>query len=86
MNYGQHYGSLIKIKVENMREQHTALLDEPTMVPEQTNQPIEKQQYGIVTVAMGSGIKTLFESIGATESYRRWTNDESEYGGYCEGD
>ncbi len=38
MNYGQKYGSLIKIKVENMREQHTALLDEPTMVPEQPAQ------------------------------------------------
>ena len=32
MNYGQRYGSLIKIKVENMREQHTALLDEPAMM------------------------------------------------------
>ncbi|MGQ0421911.1 hypothetical protein ACT4US_26900, partial [Bacillus sp. HC-Mk] len=52
---------------ENMREQHTALLDEPTMVPEQPAQSKEKQPYGIVTVAMGSGIKTLFESIGATK-------------------
>ncbi|MFH7831623.1 DAK2 domain-containing protein [Bacillus luti] len=67
MNYGQRYGSLIKIKVENMREQHTALLDEPTMMPEQPSQSKEKQPYGIVTVAMGSGIKTLFESIGATK-------------------
>ena len=67
MNYGQRYGSLIKIKVENMREQHTALLDEPAMMPEPTSQPKEKQPYGIVTVAMGSGIKTLFESIGATK-------------------
>lgn len=67
MNYGQRYGSLIKIKVENMREQHTALLDEPAMMPEPTSQSKEKQPYGIVTVAMGSGIKTLFESIGATK-------------------
>ena len=67
MNYGQRYGSLIKIKAENMREQHTALLDEPAMMPEPTSQSKEKQPYGIVTVAMGSGIKTLFESIGATK-------------------
>lgn len=52
MNYGQRYGSLIKIKVENMREQHTALLDEPAMMPEPTSQSKEKQPYGIVTVAM----------------------------------
>ena len=57
MNYGQKYGSLIKIKVENMREQHTALLDEPTMVPEQPAQSKEKQPYGIVTVAMGLVLK-----------------------------
>ncbi|WP_369902986.1 DAK2 domain-containing protein [Bacillus manliponensis] len=66
MNYGQRYGSLINIKVENMREQHTALLDEPT-VHVDPQKPVEKQPYGIVTVAMGSGIKELFESIGATK-------------------
>ncbi|MFD0771052.1 DAK2 domain-containing protein [Bacillus sp. CGMCC 1.60114] len=66
MNYGQRYGSLINIKVENMREQHTALLDEPAVMHEEVKQPVEKQPYGIVTVAMGSGIKELFESIGAT--------------------
>ncbi|CAM4025098.1 hypothetical protein BAMA_08635 [Bacillus manliponensis] len=66
MNYGQRYGSLINIKVENMREQHTALLDEPTVRVE-PQKPVEKQSYGIVTVAMGSGIKELFESIGATK-------------------
>ncbi|PEZ05389.1 hypothetical protein CN326_14190 [Bacillus sp. AFS018417] len=66
MNYGQRYGSLINIKVENMREQHTALLDEPAMMQEEAKQPAEKQTYGVVTVAMGSGIKELFESIGAT--------------------
>ena len=63
--HAEHPGDAIK--VENMREQHTALLDEPTMVPEQPAQSKEKQPYGIVTVAMGSGIKTLFESIGATK-------------------
>lgn len=67
MNYGQRYGSLIKIKVENMREQHTALLDGPTPMHEEVKEQKEKQPYGIVTVAMGSGIKNLFESIGATE-------------------
>lgn len=66
MNYGQRYGSLINIKVENMREQHTALLDEPAVYTE-VQKSTEKQPYGIVTVAMGSGIKELFESIGATK-------------------
>ena len=63
MNYGQRYGSLIKIKVENMREQHTALLDEPAMMPEPTSQSKEKQPYGIVTVAMGSALKLYLKAL-----------------------
>lgn len=68
MNYGQRYGSLINIKVENMREQHAALLDvEEPVTHVEAKKSTEKQPYGIVTVAMGSGIKELFESIGATQ-------------------
>ena len=46
-----------------MREQHTALLDEPTMVPEQPAQSKEKQPYGIVTVAMGSVLKLYLRAL-----------------------
>ncbi len=67
MNYGQRYGSLINIKIENMREQHSNLLfEDEEYVQAATPSEKEKQEYGIVTVAMGSGIKKLFESIGAT--------------------
>lgn len=67
-NLGQRFGSFLKIKAENMREQHTSLLHDEDSVSQnkETVQKAEKQEYGIVTVAMGSGIKTLFESIGAT--------------------
>ncbi|WP_416826887.1 DAK2 domain-containing protein [Ectobacillus polymachus] len=63
LNYGQRYGSLINLKIENMRQQHTHLLEEDQEKAAST----EKQAYGIVTVAMGSGIKDLFMSIGATK-------------------
>ena len=33
LNYGQQYGSLIKLKIENMREQHTAIVGEKTVTP-----------------------------------------------------
>ena len=36
LNYGQQYGSLIKLKIENMREQHTAIVGEKTSTPLQT--------------------------------------------------
>ncbi|EUJ49307.1 DAK2 domain-containing protein [Paenilisteria rocourtiae] len=59
-NYGQQYGSLIKMKVDNMREQHREVVKDT---------PVEasaKAPYGIVTVSVGDGIKRLFESVGAT--------------------
>lgn len=67
LNYGQKYGSLIKIKVENMREQHSTILNETdnqlreNTVPAQT----EKKPFGVVAIAMGEGIADLFRSIGA---------------------
>ena len=65
-NYGQRYGSLIKMKVENMREQHTNIVGETNASLKQENPTKkEKQEFGIVVVSMGSGIADLFKSIGA---------------------
>jgi uncharacterized protein len=62
LTIGQRHGSLINMKIENMREQHTAIVgdNKPMATPK------EKAEFGIVTVAMGSGLKNLFESLGAT--------------------
>lgn len=66
LTIGQRYGSLINMKIENMREQHTSIVGEQKPSPAKT-QKKEKSEYGIVTVAMGSGIAELFRSIGANE-------------------
>lgn len=64
LTYGQRYGSLINMKIENMRQQHQQIVNNETK-----NSLIgEKQQkdpYGIIAVAMGSGMKDLFASLGA---------------------
>ncbi|MED0870821.1 DAK2 domain-containing protein [Bacillus spizizenii] len=65
LNYAQHYGELIKIKIENMREQHTSIISQESK-PADNEKPPAKQPYGIVTVAMGEGISDLFKSIGAS--------------------
>lgn len=62
LTIGQRHGSLINMKIENMREQHTAIVGESV----KPAAPKEKAEFGIVTVAMGSGLKALFESLGAT--------------------
>ncbi|WP_339249630.1 DAK2 domain-containing protein [Sporosarcina sp. FSL W8-0480] len=63
LNYAQRYGSLINIKIENMRQQHIDIVGEghSTMKEEKAVHP-----YAIVTVAMGSGIAELLKSIGAS--------------------
>lgn len=65
LNYGQKYGSLIKIKIENMREQHSSIVEAQTPLQTETKAPKKKEEYGIITVAMGEGIAELFKSIGA---------------------
>lgn len=67
LTYGQKYGNLINMKIENMRQQHSNIVgDTPTAsgttLPKASK---ELQEYGIVTVSMGSGIAELFKSIGA---------------------
>ena len=61
---GQKYGSLIKIKVDNMREQHSAIVNEAPKAPTKQAQP--KVPYAIVTIAMGEGVANLLRSIGAS--------------------
>ncbi len=66
LTYGQRYGSLINMKIENMRQQHSNLVDEvQTPLVSENELKKAKQEYGIVTVSMGSGIADLFRSIGA---------------------
>lgn len=67
MNIGQKYGSLIKIKVDNMREQHSAIVNEPSNITAvKSEKSKEKHPYAVVTVAMGEGISNLLRSIGAS--------------------
>ncbi|MEH7546227.1 MULTISPECIES: DAK2 domain-containing protein [Bacillaceae] len=67
LTYGQRYGNLINMKIENMRQQHTNIVGETHVAAKsEASQAIkETQEYGIVTVSMGSGIAELFQSIGA---------------------
>jgi DAK2 domain fusion protein YloV len=67
LSYGLQYGSLINIKIENMRQQHTNIIRESHTPLVSANPPKQKEQseYGIITVSMGAGIADLFQSIGA---------------------
>ncbi|HHI6696960.1 TPA: fatty acid kinase catalytic subunit FakA [Staphylococcus aureus] len=62
-NYGQQYGELIKLKVENMREQHRKVIrkEQHTAKPK-----METVETAIITISMGEGISEIFKSMGAT--------------------
>jgi len=63
------YGPLIKIKIENMREQHTQLSAETacdhacSSEPEPAAEP--EKTYGIVAICAGAGMIKLFQELGA---------------------
>lgn len=66
LTYGQQYGPLIHMKIENMREQHSALTGG---APETSaaGVPKNKQPYALISVSAGEGISELFKSIGVTQ-------------------
>ncbi|KZO01629.1 DAK2 domain-containing protein [Bacillus badius] len=64
LTYGQRYGSLINMKIENMRQQHSAIVGAPAKEAVAAV-PKAKREIGIVTVCMGEGVAKLFESLGA---------------------
>lgn len=63
LSYGQQYGPLIHMKIENMREQHSALTKEKPagQAPEK-----EKRDFAIISVSAGKGLGELLKSIGVT--------------------
>ncbi|RIN32862.1 DAK2 domain-containing protein [Staphylococcus succinus] len=66
-NYGQQYGELIKLKVENMREQHREVVKkEETSQRNAINSKTETVDTAVITISMGDGISELFKSMGAT--------------------
>lgn len=66
LSFSQKHGSLIDIKIENMREQHINLVGEKHDVHSGQQMETVKHPYAIVTVAMGSGIAELLKSVGAS--------------------
>ena len=65
---GLKFGPLLTVKIENMREQHTAKVIEGTAEApaERVIVPPEKP-FGFVSVAAGEGLKNVFADLGVDE-------------------
>lgn len=64
MNYGQKFGSLVKIKVDNMRLQHDDILDGKGSNQAESAPAVERTNLAIIAVAAGEGIENLFKDMG----------------------
>lgn len=63
-------GELSKIKIDNMREQHRSILNEDGKDAESYQEAAETEmsppkKAGVITVAMGEGVKNIFLDLGA---------------------
>lgn len=66
MTYGSSYGELIKMKIENMREQFRDIQSKKQSKDAVENKERQSYDTAIITVSSGDGIRTLFESVGVT--------------------
>ena len=62
MQEGLKYGSLVKVKVDNMRNQHEAQVEKEAA--EAFQKPAEQKEYAIIAVAAGDGLTEILKSQG----------------------
>ena len=77
LNYAQQFGEFLKLKIENMTEQHHNLAtgamnpedahQDLIPEPEKEEEPKEKEEYAMIAVSSGPGIDEFFSEIGVKE-------------------
>lgn len=66
LDLGQRYGEFVKLKIENMQEQHENIMMNTTkedVTPKEAAKP--KAKYAIITVAAGNGLAEMFKELRA---------------------
>ena len=61
MQEGLKYGSLVKVKVDNMRNQHEAQVEKEAA---QVSKPAEEKEYALIAVVAGQGLADIFRAQG----------------------
>ena len=62
LNLAQKHGEFVKLKIENMTEQHNEIIGQNA--PQSEPAKREQAEYGIISVVAGEGIKHLYEEQG----------------------
>ena len=70
LEIGTTFGSFVTVKIENMKNQHSALTEAaPAAEPEEEKVEIAapEKKYGFVSVCMGDGIRDMFADFGVDQ-------------------
>lgn len=71
LTYGQSFGEFIKLKIENMTEQHTSLTEKKEEhTHEETVEEVKKEpakEVSLVAVAAGKGVEEAFKELGVEQ-------------------
>lgn len=68
---GLLFGSLINLKIENMKEQHKTQEKKVEMAKKQKIQPVKpEKRYGFVSVVNGKGLEDIFTDLGVDSIVR----------------
>ncbi|MQS51477.1 DAK2 domain-containing protein [Companilactobacillus mishanensis] len=66
---GRKFGSLVKVKIDNMRIQHETIVDDDEEASVNNLPKADPQKpvdYAVIAVSSGDGLSTLFQSLGVT--------------------
>lgn len=66
LTLAQKYGDIQTVKIENMRIQHSNIMEhkDTHVAPKPIEKPKKKSKYGIIAVASGKGIHDAFKELG----------------------
>lgn len=71
LEQGLLFGSLINLKIENMKEQHKTQEKKVEMAKKQKIQPVKpEKRYGFVSVVNGKGLEDIFTDLGVDSIVR----------------
>ncbi|WP_294974651.1 DAK2 domain-containing protein [uncultured Leuconostoc sp.] len=68
LRWGTHFGSLVKVKVDNMRDQQQAVIDaqrtEEAQLAKMAAAAVPASDTAVIAIAAGDGVAELFKSLG----------------------
>lgn len=67
LNLAQRYGEFVKLKIENMQEQHSSISEAAKPKKEAEVKEKELKEYALITVAAGEGLMSLFKEYRCDE-------------------